>query len=584
LAALILVKDGQQENAYARYTGELLKAEGLNWTSIEEFQRQDAAYLARFRLVVLPHCMLRQPEVDLLVEYVKAGGNLIVFRPSLRLARALGLLPSHRTQKGGYMRIEAGTAVSGGLCTEAIQLHGVAERVALADGCGLDAAAWLCQERKAGVDGPALVVGPLGTGRVAVFLYDLPAAVAGIRQGDPERSNTLSSGLDGIYRPSELFVGHLDPECALIPQADVHTALLANVAEWLVAEPLPRLWYYPKPAQRSVLIMTSDDDWSKVEEFEQLIAATEKRDGRITFYMVPGSHVPRELADDWAARGHAISVHPDFEAIRGRAEAPAQNGLDEQVLHEREMLTASVHGHEQRFGASVRTIRQHSARWQGYMDAARILAELGVRMDFNWVSICPFSATYMIGSGRPAKFVDLDGEILDIFQQSTLYSEDVILAPFIFSLKWPTEKALAHMKGMLDETISTYYTPVGLNSHPVSFATYSAQCVEGLFDMAKERGMPIITGEAWLDFTQARYRAELLDVQTGDGSLRFVLSVDGGCPELTVMWPLGDREVAGVTSDGAAQPVTVEERWGRRYAMLYLAPVKPRQQIAVAFG
>lgn len=584
MAALILLKREQDENAFGPYCGELLRAEGLNWYAFEEFEKQDAAYLGRFNPVIVTRCFLRPGEVQMLLDYVRAGGNLVVFRPCLRLAQALGLQPTYSAQKGGYIRIDADSPVGHGLCDQAIQVHGVIEHWGLAKGASLQVVARLSEERDSGWEHPALLVGPLGRGRVAVFGYDLPAAVAAIRQGDPERANTLSAGLDGIYRPSELFVDHLDGACALIPQADVHTALLASAVEWIVEDPLPRLWYYPTPSQRSVLIMTSDDDWSSVDQFRQLIDATEKRDGRITFYMVPGSHVSRDLADEWAARGHSISVHPDFQALRGRAETLHKNALDEQYWLERDMLAASVHGHQQRYGAPVRTVRHHAARWKGYVDAARMLQELGVGMDLNYVSIWPFSATYMIGSGRPVKFVDEDGTILDVFQQSTLYSEDVILADFVFSLKWTTEQALARARGMLDESVARYYTPVGLNSHPVSFASYSAQFVEGLFDMARERGMPIVTAEEWLDFTLARYRAELFDVQAQKSELSFVLAVTGGCPELTVMWPLGNRRVSSVSCDGTAQAVDEHELWGRRYALLHLAPVKPRQQIRVAFA
>ena len=583
MAALVLVKGEQKENAFGRYCSELLRAEGLNWHCVEQFERQEVAYLARFRLVVLTRCFLRQSELETLLEYVRGGGNLVVFRPCLRLAQALGLEPTQSAQKGGYLRIQGDGPVGHGLCTESVQVHGLAEHWRLPTGSALQAAARLGERRDGPFDHPALAIGGLGQGRIAIFAYDLPAAVAAIRQGDPRRANTLSAGLDGIYRPSELFVGHLDADCALIPQADVHTALLAKVVEWLVGAPMPRLWYYPKPDQSSVLIMTSDDDWSQVEEFEQLIAATEKRGGRITFYMVPGSHVPRLLADEWAARGHAISVHPDFEAIRGRPEALQQHGLDEQFLFEREMLTASIHQHQRRFGAPVRTIRHHAARWKGYVDAARILEELGVGMDFNYVSIWPFSATYMIGSGRPVKFVDEEGTIIDVFQQSTLYSEDVILAPFIFSLKWPVERALERARLMLDEAVTRYYTPVGLNSHPVSFASYSAPFVEGLFDMARERAMPIITGEEWLDFTRARQRAEFLAVEAADSTLRFVLAVEGGCPELSVMVPLGDRQVVEATCDGTPRPVSIHARWGHRYALLHLSPVNPTQQLHIEF-
>lgn len=590
MKALLLVRGDQRENAYGPYTGEILRAEGFNWYQVEQFDAQDADYLSTFGLVLLTRCFLTQPQIQELVTYVERGGRLLCFRPPLRLAQALGLQPTYKAHKGGYLRIDGRHPVGQGLCQEAIQIHGMAEEWELPDGSALRTAAWLGADRTGPLERRGLIVGSLGAGAVAILAYDLPATVASIRQGDPMRANTLSAGLDGIYRPSELFVDHLDAACALLPQADVHSALLASVIEWLVGHPVPRLWYYPRPAQRSVVIMTSDDDWSKIEEFEQLIGAVEQRDGRITFYLVPGTHVTEELAERWGARGHVFSVHPDLQALPEDVRQGFQPGwmktpgsLDEQYALEEPMLTASVKNHEQRFAVKVRTVRHHAARWRGYVEAARILEGLGVQMDFNYVSIWPFSATYMIGSGRPMKFVEEDGQIIEVFQQSTLYSEDVILAPFVFSLKWSTEHTLSHVEHMLTRNLEETYTPIGLNSHPVSFASYSSQFVEGFLDMATGRGVPIVTGEAWLDLTLARYEMEFESITWQNSTLRFTLRAGARTGETTVMVPLGQHKIGRVTVDGTESDVTMARLWGREYALLHLAQPQPAYHVQVDY-
>jgi hypothetical protein len=95
----------------------------------------------------------------------------------------------------------------------------------------------------------------------------------------------VGSRAHGIHRPSELFVHQLDSQRAHIPQADLHTALLAHFI--MQYAPQPRIWYYPQALQMSTMIMTSDDDWLQVAEFEALIAGLARHDAHGTFSGTP---------------------------------------------------------------------------------------------------------------------------------------------------------------------------------------------------------------------------------------------------------------------------------------------------------
>jgi hypothetical protein len=583
MRALVLVRGEQRENAYGRYVGELLRAEGLNWYQIEDLEGQDVDHLSSFGLIILTRCYARPSEIAALLEYARHGGRLVVFRPSIRLGQALGLHPRFTAQKKGYVLVDGSHPVGGGLCDQSIQFHGVAEHWDIPEGSPLSAAAWLQSERDAHSDAPALVVGPCRSGQIAVFAYDLPATVAAIRQGDPSLANTLSSGKDGTYRPSEQFTDHLDTACAHIPQADVHTALLSSTIDQLIEYPMPRLWFYPNPYQRSVLIVTSDDDWSQVSEFEALMDAVEARGGHITFYVVPGTNISREMVSAWEKRGHVFSVHPDFRSLVGAPANLLDYGMDEQYLFLPDMLQTSVQDYHEQFGRPVNTIRQHALRWCGYIDAAKTLEELGVKMELNYYSILPYAASHMTGSGRPVKLVDESGRILDVFQQATVLSEDTTIGTHSFSPNWSTAEALARVDAMLSANAEQYYTPIALNAHPVSFATYSGRFVEGVLDSAREHAMPIASADEWLAFTLARYEAEFAAVEYDGTTLKFVLCTQIQPSELTLTWPLGEQTIRSVFLDGEQQPVLVESLWGRPFGMLHLTASQKEHLVQVDF-
>jgi hypothetical protein len=584
---LLLTQRDHERNRFGPCLAEMLRVEGFNWFEVRDVSDVDETTLAQAKIVILSPAVLEPAQIDMLTTFCQNGGRLVCLRPSLRLGQALDLVPTYAAQKGGFLRIQPRAAVADGLPHVPIQIHGMADHWRTPDGSDWTTVASLSPGDTAALPAgaPAVLTTEVGQGRVAIFAYDLGQTVVRIRQGDPARANTLSAELDGVYRPSEMFVGHLDPDAAQVPQADVHTALLAHVIDALTADmPLPRLWYYPQATQRSVVIMTSDGDWSKLEEFDELIDAVEARQGRITFYLVPTTRVTPELAAEWTARGHVISVHPDVSSLASPSKPFGAYALDEQIHLVQDMLSTSVHGHRERFGVPVRTVRQHAVRWRGYLDAARDLADLGVEMDLNYVSIAPFSATYMTGSGRPMRFIGEDGRPLDILQQSTLFSEDLMLEPnFVFSLKWSPQRALDHVRGLLDENLDGIYTPIGLNSHPVSFVSYSRPFVEGFLDMVRARGVPIVTAEEWNAFTRLRDASHIADIVSTDIHLSFTLTTPRPGEELTVAWPVARRRVASVSVEGGGGSVTEAQLWRRPFALLTLRPSRRRSKVTVTY-
>lgn len=559
---LLLHNPDDPRSRYSAYLGEILRLEGFCDWAEGDVAELDAGLPAGHDLLILPRTALSLAQMELLIDFIRQGGRLLVLLPDSHLAAALGLRPLFRGVDGGYLRIDGGQPAVSGLSQEPVQILGPAVQWAIP----ADARAEVLAHISAGPtdDGseplPGVVGIPIGRGYAVALAYDLPHTVARLRQGNPEHVDLCFAGLDGIYRPSELFVGQLPVARMYIPQADIHTALLARLIE--VLAPRPRVWYYPQAGQSSCLIMTSDDDWSTLDQFDRLLAGLRARQAHCSFYVVPKTKLNRALMDGWEQEGHTFSVHPALEAdtVSGLKTTEPQSRLVAPMLAE------NVERHQRQFGRAVRTVRQHAVRWLGYVDAARLLAELGIRMDLNYIAVSPYLG-YLCGSGRPLRFVDTDGALIDCFQQPTHWTEECLIHPeFVFSFKWTVEKALAETGALIRHAAHTYYTPIALNSHPVSFATYSSPLIEGNWDAALAEGMPILSADEWLAWTEARDGLRLS--RSGDG---WVLQADRAATEVTLLLPPD----AAVQSDDAT--VGSQTRWGRRYTTLTFHGLTPGQ-------
>ncbi|MFN8441433.1 MAG: hypothetical protein U0175_11710 [Caldilineaceae bacterium] len=545
---------------YSHYLAAILRLEGFADFAEADLATVDPTLLARHDLLLLPRFSPTAEQADWLEAYVVNGGKLIALMPDAHLARRFGVDPTWRTIDNGWLQPNAEDATLAGLCCEPIQI--VTPALGWIVGEAATILGWATPGAQPEGKVPALVRCPLGKGEAILVSYDLAQAVARLRQGNPEHADLAYAGLDGIFRPSELFVGQMGEGQMLLPQADLHTALLARLVETLA--PRPRLWYYPQASQQSVIIMTSDDDWSSLDQFEILLAGLRKRQATCTFYVVPETHLTRSLMDRWEGEGHSFSVHPaladDIRTLQVKAEP--------QVTQVPGMLRQNVERHQAQFGRGVQTIRQHAVRWLGYVEAARLLADLGVQMETNYISVHPFPLGYMAGSGRPLPFVDTTGEIIPVYQQPTHWTEEVLIHPgFVFSFKWSVAKALDVVGKILQRAAHEFYTPICFNSHPVSFATYSSPLIEGSWDRALAQGMTILSADAWLAWTQARNGVQIEAQDEG-----WLVRSNATISSLTLLFPASAKI-------SAAQATTQEKvLWGQRYTVLELKDLSAQER------
>ncbi|WP_152363532.1 hypothetical protein [Microlunatus speluncae] len=566
----LLVRSGSSTGMFGGYLGEVCRSQGLAGFELVELDAVGpdglSAALERFDRILLARSPLWQAEIDAILDRTRSGAGLVVVRPSRRLALALGLRPLDRQLAPGYLtglpegpiqvlvpteRLEPG--ITGPALRQAQGTkplpphhHAVTHTVSV----GLD-----------GADGtPGVLRSSYGEGTVAVIAYDLAEAVARLRQGDPDRIGTRANGV-APYRQMDLAVDAVDRACWHLPQADLHAELLVRLLTAAAPSPLPRWWFYPDPDTSSVVIQDSDDDWSSRDQFQVLLDAAAEHEVRLTCYLMLGERETVLTADDvhrLRQSGHSFGIHHDGMAGWDEAE-------DSELTLEG-IVRADIGTFRSRFGSSPVANRNHCLIWKGWADLARVYAELGVRMDLNAQGTGEVWTGYLFGSARPARFVDLDGTVIDVFQQPTQVFDDTSM---IERLGGDHEREAATVADHLRHCRDVSFQPLSMQSHPVSFATYSGPFFTAVWRHARDLGLPIWSAEEWALDTDARDRSTMINTGPDSWTVRaYGTAVPGSKSGRTLMLPVpADRSVL---VDGTAVPLIRRTVGGIDYALVWL--------------
>ncbi len=571
MGVVLLTRPGQPANTYGQFAAELLKTDGF--ADLEIASLDDPAVLERLAdptgadapdAVIATRLLANKAQANALADYAKRGGRLIALRPSRLLATGLGLLPLDTMLCPAYVHPVEDHPIAAAVPHESIQTHVAADKYEVHRyPAGTSEIARLYGNAHTPTSFPAILHYPLGDGQVVVFTYDVAHAVALIRQGDPRLVDGRALGSNHQYRPEDLLVGHADPTCWHLPQADIHSMLLGNAINQVSRRPQPRWWYYPTPDLKSVVVLDSDDDWSKPEHFDALIDSVERHDGHITVYLMlgPTRHTiaTPEKAAAWRERGHSFGIHhnPYDESFEGEEQDELLEGV----------VRRDIAYFDEHYDGVPLTNRNHCVAWKGYVDLPKLYAELGTRMDLNVVSLRSAWLQYLNGSGRPMRFVDTDGTVIDCFQQATQAYDDASVKQ---RLAADPHGEAAATRRVMAEKVATYFSPLSMLSHPVSFFTYSSEYMNRVWDYAGELGLPIWSAFEWAAFTLARDGARIADACWKDGA--FSCRVEGCSPRgsLTLMVPANGHPMEA-TVDGEIVAVTPQEAFGWRYALVPVA-------------
>lgn len=552
---LLLADEERHPFNFGPYTAQLLQLEGLGWPETLEPRRISPETLrhAPARILVA-NTPLGVEQARALREAVATGRMLVAFLPSPELAAAFGLEPTYRTDIGGYLRIRVP-----GFPDEAMQFHGPLRHFRLPEEAEvlIEQADSSAERRRTGE--AAAIRLPVGAGEAIFFLYDLPQSVALTRQGDPRRISLHSNMVTPGWRAADMFVEHLDCERAHLPQADLQCHLLRHLLTDRKKEypPLPWLWYFPHDAE-TVLLVSSDDDWSTREQFDALLACARRYDVRITFYLVDETVVTPEMRAAWAAQGHTFSIHPNL------------NNPPEWTW--RETVAAHRRAFCERFGMEPgSSVRNHAIPWVGWVRGGAWMQEAGFTWDSNFFTCPPRTRYYMTGSGLPCPLVDLDGAVLHIMEQPAQFSDETTLAAggFPFSLNLGVEEAIEIITGQMRANADAFHSLLCINTHPVSFATYSRPLWEAVFAFARDNGIPRLALEEWTGFWERRRRVGIGAAEKVKGGWEWKVTALEGTEPIRLLLPEGPTQV---TWNGA--PVETQRRivHGRNYLSTVVPP------------
>ena len=116
---ILVVWDSGTPNRFSGYITEILDIEGYNWRVVHDLASAPltAEVLEGHHIVILTHIEPPEDMQDLLIEYLRDGGNLIALRPPREMAGKLGLNSSsaERSMVDRYVSFSSICAINAGV-------------------------------------------------------------------------------------------------------------------------------------------------------------------------------------------------------------------------------------------------------------------------------------------------------------------------------------------------------------------------------------------------------------------------------------------------------------------------------------
>ncbi|MFC0247611.1 hypothetical protein ACFFIO_03745 [Citricoccus parietis] len=580
---LLIARDGTADS----YLAEILRAEGFMSFDTVAPDEVTADLLAHHAVVVVGAGSASGSHVEALETWVAKGGDLVTLRPEGQLATLGGLTPAGGAVQDGYLTIDTSSSVGAGLTGESMQFHGAAGIYETNAAAGEGAADGHSPETavvavlSSAVDDPtvhpAVTWNDVGTsgGHVVTFTYDLATSVLLTRQGNPAWAGQERDGSAPI-RPNDLFTGGADEDDYLdlsrigVPQADEQMRLLGNTLVMLHDDtgPLPRFWYLPH-GKNAAIVMTADDhgtDDGTRESFERMLGldapGCEVRlweCHRATSWFYPESPLTDSQAASYQEQGFDLGVHATTDCADWTPEslnAAFQTSLME--FRDKYSSLRDQRGH-----------RLHCIANSQWLEQASIGLRWGIRFDMNYYNWPPGwiqdRAGYMTGSALPMRFSDVDGRIINVFQQES----------HLVNETWNGSSAAIEQLIDAAEDERGYYGAFGTHYD------FSDAFDRQLMEIAAERDIPMVSAQQLLDFTEGRNASSFANVSYTDPGaaasgadedtleMTWEIDVDDRASDLLqAMVPLrsGDRLLASISKDGTPLDFHVRQIKGITYA------------------
>ena len=539
------------------YVAEMLKTWGLvlyeivSPGSLSDLDPEDVP------VVICPASEGGQRHADALVAYARRGGTVICFTPDGALAAAAGLVPEG--EKETPMRLRVTGFPAGGIAGELLPVVGRARGYRHAP--EVRVLGYLSHPGRYPDAGVGITEMEVGQGRIVSLAFDLAKCVLLLRQGDPARAEILPVG-DSCARPSHLAAEIGPNDAGWIPFADLLSRLLVDLVRRYTGGPMPLLSHLPGRAA-GILLYSGDEDGAQVawndEEFDCVASAG----GRMDLYIIPIG-TKSEKAD--VARylsHHDVGPHPNIRALDGR---PVSERLRE--------FERQIRLFEDMFQVPARSLRNHCTAWAGYLEPVEVMARMGVRMDANY-----FSGTYMrdrepapyagFGAAMPMRFCRPDGGLMDVFQQHTHLSDDVMFGDSEYSYKLSPETFAAILRRILTDSVTRFHTPYTVCIHPSNWVKFSRLQGQELLRQAGENGLPIWSFDQWLTFWETRDTWRFSALTWDSSALNFVVEGCRSHDDLCITIPTqhAGASLSEVRFDGRLADWHPVRRYGQNVAL-----------------
>jgi len=205
------------------------------------------------------------------------------------------------------------------------------------------------------------------------------------------------------------------------------------------------------------------------------------------------------------------------------------------------------------------THRTHCVSWADWATQPKVELAHGIHLDTNyyyypdtWMATKP---GFMIGSGMPQRFADLNGSVIDIYQANTDMTDESGQA-------YP-----ATADAMLNKALGPegYYGFFVVNMHTDFVASPESDAV---IASAQARGVPVISAKQLLDWTTARNASTFTSMTWSGTTLSFQVVPGTGANGLEAMLPMQStgRTLTTLTWNGSPVAFTAQTIKGISYA------------------
>jgi hypothetical protein len=196
-------------------------------------------------------------------------------------------------------------------------------------------------------------------------------------------------------------------------------------------------------------------------------------------------------------------------------------------------------------------------------------------MDQNFIPRRFLQHGYLNGSGLPVKFVREDGVLLDLFEQNTHITDDGSVDPDKFLVGISNrQEVLGVAIRMLEDCAQRFHCVFQAAFHPQLTVTRALGLLEPLLERCREEGIPMVSGDDWVRFNDARRHVHIEEIgyEVDTGSFHCHVSSKLAVDGLTIMLPavIGGARLTNLDVDGLPADFAVKSLKGTLYALFAL--------------